>query len=192
MPDSQPTRFIFVTGGVVSALGKGIAVGIHRPPARLAREDRDAPEVRPLHQRRPGHDEPVPARRGVRHRGRRRDRPRPGPLRALHGLEHDARLERHAGRDLQRRDPARAPRRLPRRHRAGDPAHHRRDQGPDPARRRVAGGGLRDHRDRRHGRRHRVAAVPRGAAPVPDRARRASGACSSTSRSCRSSATPAS
>jgi len=25
MPDSQPTRFIFVTGGVVSALGKGIA-----------------------------------------------------------------------------------------------------------------------------------------------------------------------
>ena len=32
----------------------------------------------------PGHDEPVPARRGVRHRRRRRDRSRPRPLRALH------------------------------------------------------------------------------------------------------------
>ena len=32
---------------------------------------------------------------------------------------------------------------------------------PDPDRRRVAGRRLRDHRDRRHRRRHRVAAVPR-------------------------------
>ena len=32
----------------------------------------------------PGHDEPVRARRGVRHRRRRRDRPRPRPLRAVH------------------------------------------------------------------------------------------------------------
>ena len=34
-------------------------------------------EARPVHQRRPRHDEPVRARRGVRHRRRRRDRPRP-------------------------------------------------------------------------------------------------------------------
>jgi CTP synthase len=31
--------------------------------------------------------------------------------------------------DLRERDPQGAPRRLPRRHRAGHPAHHRRDQG---------------------------------------------------------------
>ena len=40
-------------------------------------------EARPVHQRRPGHDEPLPARRGVRHRRRRGDRPRSRPLRAL-------------------------------------------------------------------------------------------------------------
>ena len=192
MPDSQPTRFIFVTGGVVSALGKGIAAASHRPPARLARPHRDAPEVRPLHQRRPGHDEPVPARRGVRDRGRGGDRPRPRPLRALHRREHDARLERHAGRDLQLGDPARAPRRLPGRHRPGDPAHHRRDQAAHPAGGRGPGRGLRDHRDRRHGGRHRVAAVPRGAAPVPDRARRRALHVHPPHARCRTSATPAS
>ena len=41
-------------------------------------------QARPLSQRRSGHDEPVSARRGVRHRRRGRDRPRPRPLRALH------------------------------------------------------------------------------------------------------------
>ena len=34
-------------------------------------------QARPLHQRRSGHHEPVPARRSVRHRRRHRDRPRP-------------------------------------------------------------------------------------------------------------------
>ena len=41
-------------------------------------------QARPLPQRRSGHDEPLPARRGLRHRRRRRDRSRPRPLRALH------------------------------------------------------------------------------------------------------------
>ena len=63
-----------------------------------------------------------------------------------------------------------APRRVPRRHRAGHPAHHQRDQGADPRderpRRR-----RRHHRDRRHRRRHRVAAVPRGRPPGPPRSR---------------------
>ena len=49
-------------------------------------------------------------------------------------------------------------------HRAGDSAHHRRDQALHPhgrrRRRRLHG------RDRRHGRRHRVAAVPRGDPPA--------------------------
>ena len=146
--------------------GQGDRGVVDRPPAGQPRLPGAAAEVRPLHQHRPGDDEPVPARRGVRHRGRRRDRPRPRPLRALHRREHLAVLERHRRRGLQLGDPARAARRLPRRHRAGDPAHHRRDQAADPDRRRVAGGRLRDHRDRRHGRRHRVAAVPRGDPPA--------------------------
>ena len=68
---------------------------LSRPAAGRPRPVGHDPEVRPVHQRRPGHDEPVPARRGVRHRGRRRDRPRPGPLRALHRRQHHARLQRH-------------------------------------------------------------------------------------------------
>ena len=60
-------------------------------------------------------------------------------------------------------------RRLPRRDRAGDPAHHRRDQALHPPGRRRC---RRVHgRDRRHGRRHRVAAVPRGDSPARSRAR---------------------
>ena len=150
---------------------EGHRSGVSRPAAGRARALRDDPEVRPVHQRRPGDDEPVPARRGVRHRGRRGDGPRPRALRALHRHEHEPRLQRHRRRDLQLGDPARAPRRLPRRNRPGDPAHHRRDQEPDQARRRVERRGHRHHGDRRHGRRHRVAAVPRGAPPVPLRGR---------------------
>ena len=62
------TRFVFITGGVVSSLGKGVASaalgalmqarGFKRPPA----------QARPLPQRRPRHHEPLSARRGVRHR----------------------------------------------------------------------------------------------------------------------------
>ena len=140
--------------------------GLDRAAAGQPRLPGSAAEVRSLHQRRSRHDEPVPARRGVRHRGRRRDGPRPRPLRALHGRELLSRLERDGGRGLQQRDQAGAARRLPRRHRAGHPAHHRRDQAADPDRRRGAVGRLRDHRDRRHGRRHRVAPVPRGDPPA--------------------------
>ena len=50
----------------------------------------------------------------------------------------------------------------------------------NPDRRRVAVGRLRDHRDRRHRRRHRVAAVPRVDPPALHGPRRRSAACSST------------
>ena len=61
--------------------------------------------------------------------------------------------------------------RVPRLDRAGDPAHHERDQGAHPLGRRGDRHRRRDHRDRRHRRRHRVAAVPRGDPPVPPRGR---------------------
>ncbi len=88
------TRFIFITGGVVSSLGKGIAAAsIGRLLVARGLTCRAA-EVRPLHQRRPGHDVALPARRGVRDRGRRGDRPRPRPLRAFHRRQHQPRLQR--------------------------------------------------------------------------------------------------
>ena len=117
----------------------------------------------PLHQRGSGHDEPVPAWRGLRHRGRHGNGPRPRPLRALRAHDHGPRQQFHDRPHLRARDRAGAARRLPRRDGAGDPAHYGRDPPQHRAgrrrRRRLHG------RDRRHGRRHRVAAVPRGDPP---------------------------
>ena len=65
------TKYIFVTGGVVSGLGKGItAASLGRIAEDAGVEGRRA-EARPLHQRRPRHDESLSARRGLRD-GRRR------------------------------------------------------------------------------------------------------------------------
>ena len=78
------TKFIFVTGGVISSLGKGLAAAsigslLEARGFRVTLQKMD-----PVHQRRRRDDEPLPARRGLRHRRRRRDRPRPRALRALH------------------------------------------------------------------------------------------------------------
>ena len=129
------TRFVFITGGVVSSLGKGLAAaaigallqarGYSRPPA----------QARPLPQRRSGDHEPLPARRGLRHRRRRRDRPRSRPLRALHRRAGARQRQRHGRQDLLARARQGAPRRLSRRHRPGRAARHRHDQGVHPRRR---------------------------------------------------------
>ena len=156
-------------GGLLARQGPRLR--LDRGAARGARLPGRDDEVRPVHQRRSRHHEPLPARRGLRHGGRRRDRPRPRALRALHALRHLEGLEHHHRQGLRQRDRARAARRLPRPHGAGDPAHHRRDQVLDPpgGERRPGTRGRRrgDRRDRRHGRRHRGPALPRGGAPVP-------------------------
>jgi tRNA(Ile)-lysidine synthetase-like protein len=95
-----------------------------RDPRGARPEDRDG-QARPVHQRRSGHDEPVPARRGVRHRRRHRDRPGSGALRALRAHDHRAQQQFHHRAHLRARHRQGAPRRLPRRDRAGHPAHHR-------------------------------------------------------------------
>ena len=77
------TKHVFVTGGVASSLGKGLTASSLGPAAQLARSPRDDAEAGPLPQRRSRDDEPVPARRGLRHQRRRRDRPRHRPLRAV-------------------------------------------------------------------------------------------------------------
>ena len=93
-------KHIFVTGGVASSLGKGLTAS---SLGRLLKSRGPAghhAEARPLHQRRPRDDEPLRARRGVRHRRRRRDRSRPRPLRAVHRREPAPGLQRHHRLDL--------------------------------------------------------------------------------------------
>ncbi len=133
------------------------------------------PQARSVHQRGSGHDEPVPARRGLRHRRRRRDGPRPRALRAIHRREPVAALQRHDRPDLPGGHRQGAPRRLPRRHGPGHPAHHQRDQGTDRAGRPRRRSGCRDRRGRRDRRRHRITAVPRG--HPPDAQGRRAGEC---------------
>ena len=169
--ESKSAKYIFITGGVVSSLGKGITAASLGHAAQGARPQGRRAEARSVHERRPGHHVAVPARRGLRDRGRRRDRPRPRPLRALHRREHLARLELDRGQRLQHRHPPRAQGRVPRLDRPGDPAHHRRDQEPHPARLVLERRRHRARRDRRHGRRHREPAVPRGDPPAAHAAR---------------------
>ena len=127
------TKYIFVTGGVVSSLGKGItaaSIGMLLKARGLGRR----PEARSVHQRRPRHDV---ARTSTARSTSPTTAPRPtwtsgttsgSPTRPL-----DARLEPHDRQDLLVRHPQGAQGRLPRRDGPGDPARHRRDQGAHPA-----------------------------------------------------------
>ena len=153
-------KFIFVTGGVVSSLGKGLTAAVARHLARKPRPQGRAPKVRPLSQRGPGHDESVSARRGLCARRRRGDRPRPRPLRAVHQRQADAAEQPHQRPGLSERAQQRARGQISRQDRAGDSACHRRNQEPHPFAGRKIQGGRGHHRNRRHDRRHRRAAVP--------------------------------
>ena len=126
------TQHIFVTGGVVSSLGKGLTSASIGMLLEAPRAVGPHAEVRSLYQRRSGHDEPLSARRSLRARRRQRNRSRPGPLRAVHPQPADPRLELHHRADLSVGDQQGAARRVPGQDRAGDPAHHRRNQGGDP------------------------------------------------------------
>ena len=88
-------RYIFITGGVVSSLGKGLASAALGALLAGARLQSPPAQARSLPQRRSGHDVALPARRGLRHRRRRRNRPRPRPLRALHRTPGDAARQHH-------------------------------------------------------------------------------------------------
>ena len=143
---------------------QGRRLRLDRRAARGARSQGHAREDGPVHKRRPGNDEPVPARRGLRHRRRRRDRPRSRTLRALRVDAHQPPEQLHHRRRLPHRDREGAARGLSRRDRAGDPAHHRRDQAAHPRGRR---GLQRLHlRGRGNSRRHREPALHRGHPPA--------------------------
>ena len=82
--ETMATKFIFVTGGVVSSLGKGVAAASVGAILEARGFSVTLMKFDPYINVDPGHHVPLPARRGLRHRRRRRDRPRPRPLRALH------------------------------------------------------------------------------------------------------------
>ena len=171
MSDGPATRYVFVTGGVVSALGKGIVAASLGRLLKARGLRVQAQKFDPYLNVDPGTMSPF--QHGevfVTEDGAETDLDLGHYERFV-----DENLSRNAshsaGRDLGHGAPQGAQGRVPRRDRAGDPAHHERDQGADPARGEDRSGGRRDHRDRRHGRRHRVAAVPRGAPAVPPRGR---------------------
>ena len=80
-------KYVFVTGGVTSSLGKGITAASIGRLLKSRGLSVSILKLDPYINVDPGTMSPVPARRGLRHRRRRRDGPRPGPLRALHRRE---------------------------------------------------------------------------------------------------------
>ena len=173
-------KHIFVTGGVVSSLGKGLtcaSIGMlleHRGlRVRLQKLD-------PYINVDPGHDEPLPARRGLR---ARRRQPRPTSTWATTSASPTPRSTRDCNYttgqiylsviEKERRGEylGKTVQVIP----------HITDE-IKAAVRKLAGRRRRrgHHRDRRHGRRHRGPAVPRGDPPVRARRRQARTACTST------------
>ena len=73
-------KYIFVTGGVVSGLGKGINGSIAGQAAQGEGASGLGAEAGSVYKRGPGYDESVSAWRGVRHRGWSGDRSRSRPL----------------------------------------------------------------------------------------------------------------
>jgi hypothetical protein len=68
------TRYVFITGGVVSSLGKGLASAALGALLQARGYRVRLRKLDPYLNVDPGHDEPDPARGGVRHRRRRGDR----------------------------------------------------------------------------------------------------------------------
>ena len=155
----KKTKYLFVTGGVVSSLGKGLVGGVDRRAPGEPRDRGQHLKLDPYINVDPGTMSPY--QHGevfVTDDGAETDLDL-GHYERFTTAKMTRKNNYTTGR-IYERHPARAAGRVPRQDRAGDPAHHRRDQGGDPR------GGRRrrhlDRRDGRHGRRHRVAAVPRG------------------------------
>ncbi len=158
----SPVKYVFVTGGVVSGLGKGISAASLGTLLKARGIKVSLQKCDPYLNVDPGTMSPF--QHGevfVTEDGAETDL----------DLGHyerftDESLTRISnvttGADLRHRHQAGAPRRLPRGDGAGDPARHRRDQGAHQAGRRQLQRRGGHRRDRRHGRRHRVAPVPRG------------------------------
>ena len=134
------TRFIFITGGVVSSLGKGHRVVGARRAFTGARLQGPPAQARSLSQRRSRHDEPDAARRGL---SSPTTAPKPISISAITSVSpawpRGAATTSPPARFIPSVIAERAARRLSRRHRAGHSARHRRDQGIRPRRYRRRG-----------------------------------------------------
>ena len=193
MPDQRPrTRFIFITGGVVSSLGKGIAAAsigrlLVARGLKVAMQKFD-----PYINVDPGtmspfqHGEVFVTEDGAEtdldlgHYERFTDANTSRGSNVTAGAIYNSVIRKERRGDYLGGTVQVIP------HITDEIKHRVKLIAREPGRRR------RDHRDRRHGGRHRVAAVPGGDPPVPGGRRAPRAACSSTSRSCRTSATPAS
>ena len=156
------TKYIFVTGGVVSGLGKGITAASLGRLLKARGFKVAAQKLDPYINVDPGTMSPY----------------QHGEVYVTEdGAETDLDLghyERFIDEDLNKFSNLTtgkvysrvleqgAPRRVSRQHRAGHPARHQRDQGIHLSGRQKVRRGHRHHRDRRHDRRYREPAVSRG------------------------------
>ncbi len=157
-------RYVFITGGVVSSLGKGLASAALGALLQARGYSVRLRKLDPYLNVDPGTMSPFEhGEVFVTDDGAETDL----------DLGHYERFTGVAGAqdgfdllgpDLFQRAGEGAPRRLPRQDHPGDPARHQRDQGLPPHRR--GRGRLHALRDRRHRRRHRGPAVLRGDPPV--------------------------
>ena len=162
---ARPTKYIFVTGGVVSSLGKGLAAASigallegHGYRVTLQKFD-------PYINVDPGTMSPY--QHGevyVTDDGAETDLDL-GHYERFTSMTATRNNNWTTGKIYMSVHPEGAARRLPGPDRSGHSPHHQRDQGLHP--RRGPRRRRRARRDRRHGRRHREPAVPRGHPPVP-------------------------
>ena len=167
---AKQTKFIFVTGGVVSSLGKGLASASIGSLLETRGLKLTIQKLDPYLNVDPGTMNPM--QHGevfVTDDGAETDLDL-GHYERFISQRMTQAEQRDQRPDLSDGHPEGAPRRVPGRHRAGDSARHRRDQGAHPRLRQ--GAGRADRRGRRHRRRHRVAAVPRGDPAAALRGRR--------------------
>ena len=160
-------RYIFITGGVVSSLGKGLASAALGALLQARGYTVRLRKLDPYLNVDPGTMSPT--QHGevfVTDDGAETDLDL-GHYERFTGRTANKQRQHHHRAHLPGADRQGAARRLPRRDGAGDPARHQRDQGVRPRRQR--GGRLRAGRDRRHGRRHRGPAVLRGDPPARQR-----------------------
>ncbi len=163
------TKYIFVTGGVVSSLGKGVAAASIGALLEARGFKVTVMKFDPYVNVDPGTMSPY--QHGevfVTDDGAETDLDLGHYERFTHSSTSQA-PQLHDRADLRGGHHQGAPRRLPGQDGPGHSPRHRRDQGGDaPGRRRPR---RRHRRDRRHRRRHRVAAVSGGDPAVPPRAR---------------------